>query len=73
MVFALKHIEIEAIVVSLHRDLHVVEEEAFFVSTHCLEEFHVLNTAVEHGASVRCDHTVKKIESSFKSSLEHRS
>ena len=73
VVFALYHIEVETVVIGLHRDLHIVEEEALFVFAHCLKNVHVLYAAVEHRAAVRCDDCIKEVVASFKSSLKDSS
>ena len=70
MVFALEDIEIKAVLIPLHGDLHVLEEEFFLALPHRLEQLHVLDAAVHHGAAVRRDDAVGKVEASLDGALE---
>ena len=48
VVAALEHIQIQTVVVGLHRDLHVLVEELRLALAHGLEQLHVLDGAVHH-------------------------
>ena len=72
MVAALEHVQIQAVVVRLHRDLHVLKEELRLVLAHGLEQFHVLHGAVHHRAAVRRDHAVGKVVAALNGALKQR-
>ena len=70
VVAALEHIQIQTVVVGLHRDLHVLVEELRLALAHGLEQLHVLDGAVHHRAAVRRDHAVGKIVAALNGALE---
>lgn len=72
MVAALQDVQVQAVVVRLHRDLHVLEEELRLVLAHGLEQLHVLHGAVHHRAAVRRNHAVGKVVAAFNGALEQR-
>ena len=51
-------------------DLHILMEELVIALSHGLQQFHILNTTVDHGASVRSNHTVSEIISAFNSTFQ---
>ena len=65
---ALGHIEIETVLVGLHGDLQILEEE--IIAAHGLQKLHVLHAAVDHGAAVRGDKTVQKLVASLQRPLQ---
>ena len=65
MIPALYDVQIQSVVIRLHRDLHVREEEILFVFPERPQQLHVFDTAVHHGTAVRCKYTVRKIISAF--------
>ena len=73
MVFALESVESKAVVVTFHGYLKVLEEKLLLVLAHGLEKLHILNAAVHHGAAVRRDYTVGKVEATLNGALQQRS
>ena len=65
---ALGDIESQTVVVCLHRDFEILIVEAFL--RHGIEQFHVLDAAVDHGASVGSDEGIEALEAAFNGALE---
>ena len=65
MIFALKDRKIHIVFCVFESDLHICMEKVRIVFPHRMEQFHVLHSAVHHGAAVGRDDTVGKIETSF--------
>ena len=70
VVAALEHIQIQTVVVGLHRDLHVLVEELRLALAHGLEQLHVLDGAVHHRAAVRRDHAVGEVVAALDGTLQ---
>ena len=67
---ALERIEVQAVVVGLHRNLHVLEEEVFLAAAHGLEQLHVLDGTVHHRAAVGGNETVGEVVAALDRALE---
>jgi len=72
VIFALEHVKIQAVVVGLHWNLHVLVEEFVVVGAHGLEKLHVLHAAVHHGAAVRRDDAVGEVVAALDGALQQR-
>ena len=70
VVFALQGIEVQAVVVGLHGDLHELMEEPVLPLAERVEQLHVLHAAVHHGAAVGGDDAVQEIEPAFHRALQ---
>ena len=70
VVAALEHVQVEAVFVPLHGNLHVLEEEMLFALAHGLEQLHVLDASVHHGAAVGGDDAVGEIEAALDGPLQ---
>ena len=70
MVFALGYIELEAVFISLHRDLHVIVEKFLLIGSDGIEQLHILDAAVHHGTTVGRNKSVKVVVSALYRSLK---
>ena len=73
VVFALELEKLYAVIVRLEGDLHVLMEETVVPLAHGFQQLHVLDTAVYHGAAVRRDDAVGKVEAALNGTLQQRS
>ena len=72
MVFALESVQIQAVIVSLHGYLHVLEEEFFLVLAQSLQKLHILDRAVHHRAAVGRYEAIGKIIAALDRALKQR-
>ena len=70
VVFALEHIEVQAVVVRLHGNFHMLVEEVLLPLIHGMQQLHVLRAAVDHAAAIRRNQAVGEIEAALNRPLE---
>ena len=65
MVLALKLHKINAVIICLERDLHILIEEFAVVAVHGVQQLHILAASVHHRAAVRRNKAVGKVISAL--------
>ena len=70
VILALENIEVQAVVIGLHGDFHILIEEVLLALVHGVQQLHILNTAVDHGAAVGRDEAVGKVEAALHGPLQ---